>query len=200
MKSVLLKRSYLAPVSVYVIVIFVITLSRVLFPGSPNFSFGIAALILFSTPFLVTERMKGLKWDPIGLLIGVAVSIVILPTYIVLVWLLTGNTIHLDRISALLIVLQLFYVSLPEEVFFRGYLQENIGNTLRGIVIVSLLFALGHLFTLCVASGFSGGICTQSILTFFPSLIMGYLYARTGTLWGSIVFHFLSNMVYISTQ
>jgi uncharacterized protein len=194
MKSVFLKRSFLEPLSIYFVVVLVITLTRILFP---NFSFAIAALVLFSTPFLVTHRMRGLKWDPRGLLIGVVVSIVVLPTYLVLDLLLTGNTIHIDRISAVLIVSQLFFVALPEEVFFRGYLQEKLGNNLMGVFIVSLLFGLGHFITLCVASGFIGGICTQSVLTFFPSLIMGYLYARTGTLWGSIIFHFLSNIVYI---
>ena len=144
--------------------------------------------------------MSGLKWDPRGLLIGGVVSIVILPTYVLLDLLLTGATINLDRISAILIVLQLFFVALPEEVFFRGYLQEKLGNNIKGVVIVSVLFALGHFFTLCVASGFAGGICTQSVLTFFPSLIMGYLYVRTETLLGSIVFHFLSNIVYILMQ
>jgi membrane protease YdiL (CAAX protease family) len=198
MNSAFLKRSYLEPISIYVIVISVITLSRILLP---NFSYGIAALVLFSTPFLVTDnRMRGLRWDPVGLLIGVVVSIVVLPTYIVLDLLLTGNTIQTDRITTVLIVSQLFFVALPEEVFFRGYLQEKLGNSLMGIFIVSLLFALGHFFTLCVASGFIGGICTGSILTFFPSLVMGYLYARMGTLWGSIIFHFLSNIVYISAQ
>ncbi len=192
-----MKRSYLTPLSIYVVVIFLITLTRIFFP---DFSFAIAALILFSTPFLLTDRMSGLKWDPGGLLIGVIVSIVILPTYILLDLLLTGATINVDRISAILIALQLFFVALPEEVFFRGYLQEKLGNDLKGVVFVSVFFALGHFFTLCVASGFIGGICTQSVLTFFPSLVMGYLYVRTGTLWGSIIFHFLSNLVYISTQ
>jgi membrane protease YdiL (CAAX protease family) len=192
-----LKRSYLIPLSIYVVVIFLITLTRIFFP---DFSFAFAALILFSTPFLVTDRISGLKWDPAGLLTGVVASIVILPTYILLDLLLTGATIHIDRIGATLIALQLFLVAFPEEVFFRGYLQENLGNNLKGVFIVSLLFALGHFFTLCAASGFIGGICIQSVLTFFPSLIMGYLYARTGTLWGSIVFHFLSNIVYISMQ
>jgi membrane protease YdiL (CAAX protease family) len=192
-----LKRSYLTPLSIYVVVIFLITLTRIFFP---DFSFAIAALILFSTPFLLTDRMSGFKWDPGGLLIGVIVSIVILPTYILLDLLLTGATISVDRISAILIALQLFFVALPEEVFFRGYLQEKLGNDLKGVVFVSVFFALGHFFTLCVASGFIGGICIQSVLTFFPSLVMGYLYVRTGTLWGSIIFHFLSNLVYISTQ
>ena len=197
MKSVLLERSYLTPLSIYVVVIFLITLTRIFFP---DFSFAIAALILFSTPFLLSDRMSGLKWDPSGLLIGLVVSALVLPTYVVLAFLLTGITIHTDKMTAVFIVLQLFYVALPEEVFFRGYLQEKLGNNLKGVVIVSLLFALGHFFTLCVASGFAGGYCTQSILTFFPSLIMGYLYARTGTLWGSIIYHFLSNVVYNSMQ
>jgi membrane protease YdiL (CAAX protease family) len=195
MISVFLKGRFLEPISIYFVVVLVITLTRILFP---NFSFAIAALVLFSTPFLMTDKVKGLKWDPRVLLTGVVVSIVILPTYILLDLLLTAATIHTDRIGAILIVLQLFFVALPEEVFFRGYLQENIGNSLKGAVIVSLLFVLAHFFTLCVASGFIGGICTQSILTFFPSLVMGYLYVRTKTLWGSIIFHFLSNIVYIS--
>lgn len=148
----------------------------------------------------MTDRMSGLRWDPRGLLTGIVVSAVIIPTYILLDSLLTSATINLDRIGAILIVLQLVFVALPEEVFFRGYLQEKLGNNIKGVVFVSALFALGHFFTLCVASGFAGGICTQSVLTFFPSLIMGYLYVRTGTLWGSIIFHFLSNIVYISMQ
>ena len=192
-----MKRTYLTPLSIYVVVIFLVTLARIFFP---DFSFAFAALILFSTPFLMTDRMSGLKWDPRGLLIGLVVSIVILPTYILLDLLLTGATINLDRIGAILIVLQLFFVALPEEVFFRGYLQQKLGNNMKGVVIVSVFFALGHFFTLCVASGFIGAICTQSVLTFFPSLIMGYLYARTETLWGSIIFHFFSNIVYISMQ
>ncbi len=192
-----MKRSYLAALSIYAVAIFVITVVRIAFPG---FSFAIAAVILFSTPFLVTDKMRGLKWDTGGLLTGVIVSIVILPTYIGLDLLLAGAAIHVDRISLAIIALQLFFVALPEEVFFRGYLQETLGNNLKGVVIVSVFFALGHFFTLCVPSGLAGGICTQSVLTFFPSLIMGFLYARTGTLWGSITFHFLSNIVYISTQ
>jgi membrane protease YdiL (CAAX protease family) len=197
MKSVLLKRSYVQPISIYFVVIFLVTLTRIFIP---DFSLAFAALILFCTPFLMTDRMSGLRWDPRGLMIGIVVSIVILPTYILLDSLLTDATIKLDRIGALLIVLQLFFVALPEEVFFRGYLQEKLGNNMIGVVIVSVFFALGHFFTLCVASGFIGGICTQSVLTFFPSLMMGYLYARTGTLWGSIIFHFFSNIIYISMQ
>jgi membrane protease YdiL (CAAX protease family) len=36
------------------------------------------------------------------------------------------------------------------------------------------------------------------MLTFFPSLVMGYLYRVTGTLWASIIFHFLANIVHIA--
>jgi membrane protease YdiL (CAAX protease family) len=197
MKMSLLRRTYLGPISIYVIVITIIALARIAFP---DISFGIAAVVLFSAPLLVSDRMRGLRWDPGGLSTGVVVSIVILPIYIALDSLLTNATIHIHRISALLIVLELFFVALPEEVFFRGYLQEKLGNNLKGVVIVSLFFSLAHFFTLCVPSGFIGGICAQSVLTFFPSLIMGYLYVRTETVWGSIVFHFLSNIVYISTR
>lgn len=155
---------------------------------------------MFSTPFLVSDRIKGLKWDPRGLVTGLVVSLLVLPAYILSAGLLVDKTINIDRIGAIFIALQLFFVALPEEVFFRGYLQEKLGNNIKGVAVVSFLFALGHFFTLCVPSGFTSGTCAQSVLTFFPSLIMGYLYVRTGTLWGSIAFHFLSNIVYNSMQ
>jgi len=28
---------------------------------------------------------------------------------------------------------------------------------------------------------------------------MGYMYAKTGTLWGNVIFHFLANVVYEGT-
>jgi membrane protease YdiL (CAAX protease family) len=89
-------------------------------------------------------------------------------------------------------------VALPEEVFFRGYLQQKLGNTLKAIIVVSLLFALAHFVTLCLGGAHGLSVCSQAVLTFFPSLVMGYLYMSTGTLWASIIFHFLANIVHIS--
>src|SRR3972149_7489654 len=96
---------------VYLVVIFVITLLRRFLPG---FVLPIAALLFFSAPYLMKSKVTGLKWNLNGVLLGVAVSVVILSIYVVIV----NKPIKLGKISYILLMLQLFLVSLPEEVFF----------------------------------------------------------------------------------
>ncbi|MCL5022347.1 MAG: CPBP family intramembrane metalloprotease [Nitrospirae bacterium] len=84
---------------------------------------------------------------------------------------------------------QLLGVAFPEEVYFRGFLQEKTGNTFRGLFTVSVLFSLIHLPRFIFAGD------ATSLLTFFPSLVMGFLYRRTSNVLPSTLFHFLSNTV-----
>jgi membrane protease YdiL (CAAX protease family) len=91
------------------------------------------------------------------------------------------------------LAVQLFGVCLPEEIFFRGFLQETFGNNSRGVVAASLLFAVAHL----PAFFFSGD--SFAPLTFFPSLIMGFLYLRTSGVIAPTIFHFLANVVYLGS-
>jgi membrane protease YdiL (CAAX protease family) len=89
---------------------------------------------------------------------------------------------------------QLIGVAFAEEVYFRGFLQESLGNTTRSIVIVSSLFACMHVPQLIIYHDVS------ALLTFFPSLVMGYLYLRTRNIAASTLFHFLANTVYMGFQ
>ncbi len=89
--------------------------------------------------------------------------------------------------------IQLFSVSLPEEVFFRGFIQDELGNNYKAVIATSLLFAAAHL----PAFFFSGD--RSAPLTFFPSLIMGSLYLRTRSIVPPAIFHFLANVVYIGS-
>lgn len=177
---------------VYFVAILVITLLRRFLPG---FVLPIAAILFFSAPYLMKSKVTGLKWNLYGALLGVAVSVVILSIYVVIV----NKPVKLVKISYILLILQLFLVALPEEVFFRGYLQEKIGNNLRGILIVSSLFAIGHFATVCLGGGYAGTVCLKTLLTFFPSIVMGFMYAKTGTIWGNVIFHFFANVVYEAT-
>jgi hypothetical protein len=161
----------------------------------PDFALPVGALLMFSAPFLMKSKVRGLKYNLYGTLLGIAVSVVILSIYLVIV----NKPLQFGRVSYTLLILQLFFVALPEEVFFRGYLQEKIGNNLRGVLIVSLLFAIAHFVAICLGGGYSGINCIKTLLTFFPSIVMGYMYAKSGTLWGNIIFHFLSNVVYEAT-
>ncbi len=183
---------FLYSIGAYVFVICTITLLRRFLP---NFVLPLAAILMFLAPFAMKSNVKGLNWSLDGVLLGVAASVVILSLYVIIV----SNPLQLRRVSYSLIILQLFLVAVPEEVFFRGYLQEKMGNTVKGVLVVSLLFAVGHFVTGCVGGGLGGVNCAKTLLTFFPSIVMGYVYATSGTLWGNIIFHFLSNIVYEAT-
>jgi membrane protease YdiL (CAAX protease family) len=102
-----------------------------------------------------------------------------------------GRPVALLPVGAL--VFQLLGVSVPEEVYFRGFLQQRFGNTLWSVLVVSLLFSFMHLPQFI----FYGD--RYSLLTFFPSVVMGLLYFRTSNVLPSVIFHFLSNVVFLGT-
>ncbi len=75
-------------------------------------------------------------------------------------------------------------VATAEEIFFRGYLLHVLGN-----VRTSLLFSLAHLVNFPTVN---------SLLTFFPSLIFGAAYLRSGSILAPILLHFSANLFYAS--
>lgn len=144
-------------------------------------------LLLYIIPLVIKRRVP-LRLSFNGITPALIVSIVVLfPAITVLS--LAGKDFHMIGLFNL-VPYQLLGVALPEEIYFRGFLQEEMGNNARAIVLVSLLFSIMHLPQLI----FYGQIL--SILTFFPSLIMGYLYLRTGNVLASTIFHFFANMVF----
>jgi membrane protease YdiL (CAAX protease family) len=99
----------------------------------------------------------------------------------------------LDRVLA-----QILVVALPEEAFFRGYLQTSLeaawphrrrrllGAELGlGWLATSAVFAVGHVLTIPHASRLG---------VFFPALAFGWLRARTGGVGASVAFHALCNL------
>lgn len=97
-----------------------------------------------------------------------------------------------------LFLTHLLVVALPEEVFFRGYLQTALddrwssrlhllGASLGWSLVVSgIIFALGHLATTPQAG---------RLAVFFPSLLFGFLRARSGGVGASIVLHAQCNVL-----
>lgn len=92
---------------------------------------------------------------------------------------------------------QLLVIALPEEAFYRGYLQSALDEVYKprvrilgaelgpSLLLTSALFALGHLCTEFNAA---------RLAVFFPSLVFGYLRARTGGVGAGLVFHALCNL------
>jgi membrane protease YdiL (CAAX protease family) len=88
-------------------------------------------------------------------------------------------------------------IALPEEAFFRGYLQTAfdriwtprwriLGADLGpGWIVASAIFAVGHVLTTPHPA---------RLAVFFPGLVFGWLRARTGGIGASMLFHAACNL------
>lgn len=92
------------------------------------------------------------------------------------------------------IITNLLFVCIPEEAFFRGFLQKNISNFFNfegggilAIIIGALIFGLGH---------FSGGI-KYILLATVAGFGYGYAFYKTKRIETSILIHFSLNLIHI---
>jgi hypothetical protein len=95
------------------------------------------------------------------------------------------------------VVDQVFVVALPEEFFYRGFLQTRLrdawprGRVLWGarlgpaFWLTAVLFALGHLAIFQV----------WRLAVFFPALLFGWMRERSGSVVGAALFHAASNLL-----
>jgi membrane protease YdiL (CAAX protease family) len=93
---------------------------------------------------------------------------------------------------------QLLMVALPEEVFFRGYLQTALDRQFvtkvrifgaeigLGLLISSAIFAVGHVLT---------RPHPERLAVFVPSLLFGWMRARTSGVGAPIAFHAVCNLL-----
>jgi membrane protease YdiL (CAAX protease family) len=92
---------------------------------------------------------------------------------------------------------QLIVIALPEEAFYRGYLQSKLDEAWRpqwrvlgarvgpGLLGAAAIFALGHIVTVPTPA---------RLAVFFPALLFGWLRARTGGIGASVCFHAMCNV------
>ncbi|MBK3331500.1 CPBP family intramembrane metalloprotease [Persephonella atlantica] len=81
-----------------------------------------------------------------------------------------------------------------EEVFFRGYLQEKLNESLGkepSIFLTSILFAIPHVIV---------EPSIISCLTFFPSVIFGYSLYYTKSIATPTILHYSSNTFFLSNK
>ncbi|NIP32112.1 MAG: CPBP family intramembrane metalloprotease [Candidatus Dadabacteria bacterium] len=187
------------PILTYVLLILIILLTKNFL--SYNYIISLTATFMLLVPIILNEDENLFKIDYYWFKKSVIWTVAIIGIYLVAAYFILsffGKNLSFSKIGISLVFVHLFLVAIPEEVFFRGYLQRKFGNTYLSIAIVSILFALAHFITICVFGNHSLYSCSQSILTFFPSLLMGYLYFKTGTIWSSVFFHFIANLAHIS--
>ena len=96
------------------------------------------------------------------------------------------------------VVIEIFAIAMPEEVFHRGYLMSALeerwppARRLLGApfglaaVLSSALFAVGHLV------GMAEG---ARLATFFPALLFAWLWRKSNSLWAPALFHAASNLL-----
>jgi len=168
----------------------------------------------------VTLEAMGLgrmHWGRALAAVGIA-SIVIFPLFVVGydVWLKLSGELPGRLLAAYskapvisaawlvnLVFVQVFAVALPEEVFYRGWMQARLGIVFKTrfrvpgadvglhVVVTAALFAVSHL------------VVTPSparLAVFFPGLLFGYLRERTGSVAAPAIFHALCNIALALVQ
>lgn len=137
---------------------------------------------------------------------GLAVAALVLPLYAVGFDVWQTQVLHKLRVAPGMAVygglpeqalVQLGAVALPEELFFRGYVQGRLTMLWpplrqvagvpvgRAVVLAALLFAAVHL--VAVPAPFR-------MLVFFPGLLFGWLRARSGSAVAAAVLHAACNV------
>lgn len=101
----------------------------------------------------------------------------------------------------LLALVQLLVVALPEELFYRGFMQTAWARSAprRGVNVLGARLGAGFLWTQALfAVGHLVVLEPWRLGTFFPALLFGWLRERTGGIAAPVVLHALSN-VFIAT-
>jgi membrane protease YdiL (CAAX protease family) len=99
---------------------------------------------------------------------------------------------------AVLALVQLLVVALPEELFYRGFVQTAWARTApeRGVTVLGARLGAGFLWTqVLFAAGHLVVLQPWRLGTFFPGLLFGWLRARTGSLAAPVILHALSNLL-----
>ena len=93
---------------------------------------------------------------------------------------------------------QLLLVALPEEVFYRGYVQSRLEQkyprnrkfmgvevSWKALIYTSGIFAIGHILTISHPA---------RLAVFFPSLLFGWMRNATGSVLSAVLFHATCNL------
>ncbi len=151
----------------------VVALVAMFMPHNRNWLLPVLFLLLpffdfqWRIPRVLFNRQSLISWLVLGL---------------ITIILLLKNTALVDLFVVMVIV-----AALPEEWFFRAYLQKRLGNNMAAVVFVSLMFSLMHFITQSSVIAW---------LVFIPSVFFGWVYKKTGDLILVIIMHAFSNLLY----
>jgi membrane protease YdiL (CAAX protease family) len=146
------------------------------------------------------ERNLTTKYLAYGLLCFMA-QVVILAAVALVTRRVFGQQFDLEMPPNLLRELfeQLYLVGLPEEVYYRGYLQTRLGAWLgdkAGYGLAALLFGLGHVISRVqdYGVGYLGPALAVGAGALVGGLVFGLPLLRTKSIYPSVVAHIATNM------
>lgn len=166
----------------------VIVLNSISFYKETEFIGYFLPILLMVLPIIIIKKIK-ISFSIIDFLIGFSISLIILLPY-ALFEIFNGRVFILPSIETL--IFHLTVVAIPEELFFRGLIQEGFGNNKFSILITSLMFSIAHLPVFIFENN------SYAPLTFFPSLVIGYIYWKRKNILPCVIFHFTANVIWIS--
>ena len=154
--------------------------------------------------YFVFERGKGFVLGlqqnkrPVCFLKGIVITILVMGTTFFMVWLfdvvrVDGVNFDMDVARSLLLGIGIFLVvAIGQELFFRGYLQEVIGQHLNigsGVIISSLLFMGFHFFRYPVHR------IVPAVTLFLLGMMLAITREITGGLWTPLGVYFIWNFI-----
>lgn len=171
-----------------------------------NYSLVTAILLLYIPIIILLKKKEKISFLEMGGVpfiknvgLGLAFTVVILGFGCLIIWMAPWFSFYGRPWRQLLELFftQIVVVALPEEFFFRGYLQERLNRVwsprwrLLGVQV-----GPGYLWA-CILFAFSHSIITLQLwhpLIFFPALGFGWLKEKTGTITASVIFHACCNL------
>lgn len=139
-----------------------------------------------------------------ALRLALLAALITFPPFTFLFW-IWSKFIHFGGIMKMtpmawvsIVIFQFFYVALPEELFYRGYILGKLNKVLPpvlpvlkvrvgfGVPVTAVLFAFGH---------FLINLSPTRLGVFFPALIFGWMREKTGGILASAIYHALCNVL-----
>lgn len=147
--------------------------------------------LALTIPLLSRMHLRSIALKTVAITALGVMILMILALYLELVKI----DLKLPHMSFIWLIANLFLVTIPEEAFYRGFLQRELSNYINtkwsgplSIIAVSLLFSLVHF---AFVSDFN-----YLSLVFIASIIYGSVYHITRSIESSIFCHYLFNVVH----
>lgn len=168
-------------------------------------SFGLISLSVFAVVRFVHKRGALTVFGPtilavpqffrvFGILVVLGIVLMILPPYGILGELLPNMAMGMWALLLPLSLVAVFVQVSAEEIFFRGYLQQQLGarfsSPLVWMVLPSVLFAIGHY----QPSEAGSNAVMIAIWAGLFGLLMADLTARAGSIGPALAVHFANNI------